>query len=414
MGFVRDKKILYVSFDVVPSPKGASTHITNFLKGIVKKYNTTLITLSKEDFCRDYFSARHIGVMVNSSNFLKRTVEFAEEVKRHIIAEKYDIVHFRSIWEGVSVCYLKNIFKFKTIYEVNGFPSIELKYHYPEIKKNKKLLQKLKLQEKYCLENSDFIITPSNVTKKFITSYGIDEKKIKVIPNGVDPRLFRPENFKKKEIKIKILYTGTLSPWQGIDTLLKAFLILQNNNYSAELLILETGRKEWLKEYQKNVRKLGVKNVHFLKPVPHEKVPEIINNSDICVAPLSGVDRNLVQGCCPIKIFEYLACKKTVVASDIEVNREILEHHKDALLYQPDSSEALANCLIRLINDKKLRNRIKKCGYQKVKKFYSWGKIQKELLKIYKYIEKNVDYFLRIVFFAVDKKIFKIYFFKKW
>jgi glycosyltransferase involved in cell wall biosynthesis len=382
------KKVLYVSFDLVPSEKGASTHITNFIKEIAKKYSTTLITLGNENFSKEYFSANHIGIKINSPNFLERVQEFSKEVWKNILDEKYDVVHFRSIWEGIPICYLKNFLNFKTIYEVNGFPSIELKYHYPEVRKNKRFKEKLKMEEEYCLKNSDFIITPSNVTKKFINSfYKINQEKIKVIPNGVDINLFTPKkNLKEKEIIENILYVGTLAPWQGIDTLLEAFLLLLKNNYKVKLFILGTGRKKWREEYQKKIRKLKIENVYFLNPVSYESVPEIINNSDICVAPLSGVDRNLIQGCSPLKIFEYLSCKKPVVASEIECVREILEDKKDALLFEPDSPYLLFNCLKILIEDKNLRKSIQENGYKKIKKFYNWKNSLKQLLKIYKNI----------------------------
>ncbi len=54
----------------------------------------------------------------------------------------YDIVHYRNIWDGLFISQNKKRFGYKTLFEVNGLPSIELKYHYPGIDLD--LLSKIK------------------------------------------------------------------------------------------------------------------------------------------------------------------------------------------------------------------------------------------------------------------------------
>jgi hypothetical protein len=92
-------------------------------------------------------------------------------------------VHHRNIWEGLSVVQNKKRFGYKTLFEVNGLPSTELKYHYPGIDPD--LLTKIKEQEIATLHLSDVIICPSNVTRNYIASLGLNRKQITVIPNGV-------------------------------------------------------------------------------------------------------------------------------------------------------------------------------------------------------------------------------------
>src|SRR5919107_1523920 len=96
-------RVLYTAFDIVPSPKGASTHILHNIRGLVNsQFDVHLLTPN-------------------------------------------DGVHYRNIWDGLAVARNKKRFGYKTLFEVNGLPSIELKYHYPGIDLN--LLAKIKEQE---------------------------------------------------------------------------------------------------------------------------------------------------------------------------------------------------------------------------------------------------------------------------
>ncbi|MDD2923331.1 MAG: glycosyltransferase family 4 protein, partial [Anaerolineales bacterium] len=182
------KKILYTAFDIVPSPKGASTHILHNIRGLVKAgYDVHLITpndglLPAEDTIE---GARVTRIAQNlGENFLARAAHFGKSVLAHLaLHADYNVVHYRSVWDGLHIAQNKKRFGYKTLFEVNGLPSVELKYHYPEIDPN--LLLKIKEQEIAALHLSDAIICPSRVTRDYIASLGLDRKLIVVIPNGV-------------------------------------------------------------------------------------------------------------------------------------------------------------------------------------------------------------------------------------
>src|SRR5512136_3240692 len=191
--------VLYSAFDVVPSPKGASTHITYFTRGLVDAgYSVQLITagdpaLSERDV---YCGAQIIRVPVGDDpNYLKRALEFGQAVTRHLDSSApYGIAHFRSIWCGLPIVQAQARLGYKTLFEVNGLPSVELKYHYPALK-GSTVLQKIKEQEIATLLLADAIICPSAVTRAYVASLGIPREKITVIPNGVDTKLFTPQPF---------------------------------------------------------------------------------------------------------------------------------------------------------------------------------------------------------------------------
>src|SRR5690606_34477240 len=231
-----------------------------------------------------------------SQSFLERAVHFGKAVLTHLtLFPNYDVVHYRNIWDGLAIGQNKNRLGYKTLFEVNGLPSIELKYHYPAI--DPALLAKIKEQEIATLYLSDAIICPSKVTREYIASLGVDRKRIVVIPNGVSPSDFYSSPLPSREGRQPVLlYLGTLADWQGLDVLLQALpKILERQN--VQLRIVGRGRSRQRKVLAKQIRKLGIEsNVNIQPGVPHHEVPALIAQSDICIAPLGLNDRNVTQG----------------------------------------------------------------------------------------------------------------------
>ena len=95
--------VLYTAFDIVPSPKGASTHILHNLRGLVNgNFNVHLITpndglLPPEDTIEGAQVTRIPQDL--SQNFLARAVHFGKSVLAHLALNPgYDVVHYRNIW----------------------------------------------------------------------------------------------------------------------------------------------------------------------------------------------------------------------------------------------------------------------------------------------------------------------------
>jgi glycosyltransferase involved in cell wall biosynthesis len=316
-------RVLYTAFDVVPSPKGASTHILHFLRGLVNsQFDVHLFTPSDGILPSDdtIEGARVTRVPQNlEDNFLARAVHFGRAVLAHVaIVQAYDIVHYRSLWGGFQLAQNKTRFGYKTIFEVNGLPSVELKYHYPGLEPE--LMSKIKEQELATLHLSDAMICPSRVTRDYLASLGLDRKTVTVIPNGVSPSDFSPSPLPCREGRTPVmLYIGTLADWQGLDILIKALpIILEKQNM--QLKIVGRGRSRQRKMLAKQVRKLGLEeHVNVQPPVPHHEVPALITEADICIAPLGLNDRNVTQGACPIKVLEYMAAGRPLLSSNMPI-----------------------------------------------------------------------------------------------
>jgi len=387
--------VLYSAFDVVPSPKGASTHITYFARGLVDAgYRVQLITAGDPSLPeRDtYCGADMLRVPGGDDpNFLKRAIEFGQAVMQHIDSigmPSYGICHFRSIWCGLPIVQAKSRYGYKTLFEVNGLPSIELKYHYPALK-GSTVLSKIKEQEIATLLLADAIICPSAVTRAFVTSLGTPREKITVIPNGVDTKLFTPQPLNPSSDSRTLLYVGTLADWQGLDLLIEAMSAIVAQS-PAKLKIVGRGRGRQHKDLAKRIRKLGLGDRVSIEPaVPHHEMPAIIAQADVCVAPLAYNDRNVTQGCCPIKVIEYMACARPIVAANLPVVRELVRDDVDALLFTPDDPADLARCVLAVLNDASLAQRLAGSAAKRAKDKFSWREAQKKLIKVHETLERQ-------------------------
>lgn len=378
--------ILYTAFDIVPSPKGASAHILHNLRGLVNRGHAVhLITpndglLPPEDTIEGAQVTRIPQDL--SQNFLARAVHFGRSVMAHLALNPgYDVVHFRNIWDGFHIAQNKKKFGYKTLFEVNGLPSIELKYHYPGMDAG--LLSKIKEQEIATLHLADAVICPSNVTRDYIASLGLDRKRVTVIPNGVSPSDFAFTPLPVRDGRVPILlYVGTLADWQGLDIIVKALpKILESQ--PVKLHIVGRGRSRQRKALAKQIRKLGLEEHVIVQPaVPHHEIPSLIAGADICVAPLALNDRNVTQGACPIKILEYMAAGRPLLASNMPIVRELVREDVDGLLFSPNDPEDLARQAVQLLKNMELSQRLAESAAAHVREKFTWHESQKKLGKV--------------------------------
>jgi glycosyltransferase involved in cell wall biosynthesis len=181
-----------------------------------------------------------------------------------------------------------------------------------------------------------------------------------------------------------LLYIGTLADWQGLEVVIKALpKILEQR--TVQLRIVGRGRSRQRKLLSKQIRKLGLEGSVVVQPaVPHHEVPALIAESDICIAPLGLNDRNVTQGACPIKVLEYMASSRPLIASNMPIVRELVREDVDALLFSPNDPEDLARQVLTLLNDFDLSRRLSDSATERVLKKFTWHEAQKKLIKVYR------------------------------
>ncbi len=380
--------VLYTAFDVFPSPKGSSTHITYFTGGLIEAgYQVSILTPARPGLPaeEEHHGARLVRLPVSEDpNYLMRALEFADAVMHWVEHNpEINIAHFRSAWDGFYLAQAKDRFGYRTVFEVNGLPSIELKYHYPGLE-DQPVLAKIKAQEQAALAAADAIVCVSGVTRDYLASLGARPEKITVIPNGVDVDLFAPQPQSAGQgSSPTLVYIGTLADWQGLGVLIEAMQLVLAR-HEARLRIVGPGRSHERKEMRRRIRKMGLEEVISVEEaLPYAEIPALLAQADMCIAPLTFNDRNVIQGCCPIKVIEYMACGRPLVASNLPVVRELVREGLDGLLCTPGDPASLARCILQLLEEPALGARLAQAAAERARDRFSWRRAQQRLLEVY-------------------------------
>jgi glycosyltransferase involved in cell wall biosynthesis len=389
--FMNQQNLAYISFDTVPAPKGAAVHITAFSKALAAAFGgINLVTVSPTANCLNgeeiYPQVIQTTLPALGDNLIKRILYFRHCLRQWLQDKQFEAVHIRSIYEGFVIALNKQQYCKKLIFEVNGLPSIELKYRYPDVADDRELLHKLRSQEQICLAAADLIVTPSDVTSQYLQSRGVPANKIKIIPNGVDLDVFtycpKIVNY-NSEADIQMLYFGTLSPWQGVNLAIEALGLL-NRDIPGYLTVIGQARNDQTKILKQLAVKLGVSDkIKILEPISQQKLVQYIHAADMILAPLTPSDRNLIQGCCPLKILEGMATGTPVIASDLPVIRELGETGVHFLLVKPGSAKAIKDAALQLNNEKELANQIAANARKRIEKYYTWNHAGEALIAAY-------------------------------
>jgi glycosyltransferase involved in cell wall biosynthesis len=174
-------------------------------------------------------------------------------------------------------------------------------------------------------------------------------------------------------------YAGHLYPWKGVDLVVDALTHLEG----VQGLIVGGHPKEPdLGRVRKRVDALGLSSrVIFTGHVPPAEVPALLQRADVLVLPNPPGEVSM-RYTSPLKLFEYLASGRPVVASDLPAFREVLDDSRNAVLFEAGSAFALRSAIARLLAEPALAERIGREGFETARQF-SWDRRAERLEQLF-------------------------------
>jgi glycosyltransferase involved in cell wall biosynthesis len=233
--------------------------------------------------------------------------------------------------------------------------------------------------EKFVIQQSDRLITLTEACRKLIQEvHQVPEPRIRTIPDGTRPIPVEPASLRNRR---SVAYVGQLYRWKGVDTLINAFSKVPE----ATLSIVGSGEMRDGRDVDRDrlerlTLELGITDrITFHDFVPYEDVPRYLASAEVAVVPLPDVlmSRYFTS---PLKLFDAMAAGTALVASDLDSIREVLRDGENAVLVEPDSSDALAAGIRQLLDDPAQAERLACTARSEVEQ-YTWERRAERILE---------------------------------
>jgi glycosyltransferase involved in cell wall biosynthesis len=358
-------KILIVTSDFIPSWGGMGAYVTELIDSVPNDveiyvlcpYRSNLISES-EYLIRSNYKNIHINYISRAKDNFLYNLKF--QVKSSYLIKKYarlynvDVILTQSSMPDLFVkpSHLK-IPIVTTVHSTIKGQVDAIRLQRPKEREfSESMVMKtrfitLPLENIYYSKNQNFIAVSNWSKEELIKTKKIQRDKIRTIPNGINPEIYKP--YLKKECsaifpssdpnKLRILFLSRLLSSKGLGNLIKVIPTVLKR-VDAEFIIAGPGTYPGLEKMTKMVEILGY--------IPREKTPTLYASSDIFVLP--SYYENF-----PMTILEAMSSGLAVVSTRVGGIPEIIDNEKDGLMIQPSDIDGLSNKLIWLVENNKER-----------------------------------------------------------
>jgi glycosyltransferase involved in cell wall biosynthesis len=229
------------------------------------------------------------------------------------------------------------------------------------------------------------VVVSDALRQHLVEDLQIPLDKVSVVLNGVDLELFsqpRDEQHTRQIYNLGpgpvITFVGSFQPWHGVEYLVSSFKLVQEQCPDAQLILVGDGAAR--DQIMAQLTQLGLQDKTILTGrLPQEQVASVVQAADVLVAPYGFKHGDIVGT--PLKLLEYLAAGKAIVASTAPIH-ELITDGVNGLRVEPAESRALAQGIIRLLTDPALRTRLGAAARQQAQQ-YSWDGVVEKLQRIF-------------------------------
>lgn len=318
---------------------GIAQHVQGLKNFLKNEGNSVEIISSENTFTIPIKGLKNLSFMISSSLKAK-------------FKKNNDIVHAHNIPSAKA---MKNA-SGKKILTIHGIYSQQVEYLH-----NKTSSKIATSYEKEALRWADAITVVSKDAFDYYKKLGLN---VYHIPNSINIQSLSTKSDRRYEKQI--IFAGRLSPEKGIDVLCKLIELLP---LDINLIILGSGPKENL---IKNIKK---PNINYLGYLPKNETISLIRGSDILIQP------SLIEGISST-ILEAMACKTSVITTNVGGNKEIIENNQNGILIEPNNPQKLLEEILNLFSNPEVKNKLIDSAYTNVQK-YDWKNIGKLYLNLY-------------------------------
>ena len=224
--------------------------------------------------------------------------------------------------------------------------------------------------DRNAVEVSDKSIILSETFRPILTSLGVDSSKLETIHTGIE---FRPRPDKTDPKRVVISCVSRLGPRKGHKVLLEALNLIRGHLEHVRVCIVGDGEARGDLEHQ--ARQLDLRRVHFMGH--RDDVENILSKSDIYVLPTTS-------DTLPISVIEAMFAGKAIVTTRVGGIPELIRDQETGLLAEPGNARQLADCLLRLLQDRDLRRQLGRNAQQYARDHLTADKMALKIENVYR------------------------------
>ena len=246
---------------------------------------------------------------------------------------------------------------------------------------------------RFVFRQADTIVSVSGQLSRHLTAkWGVKSERIVTLPNAVALGAFKDHSGVRAGARLReefklgpgpiCVFVGGFYQWHDLDTLLDAFArVVGASGLRASILMVGDG--PMFESIEQRARSLGLQeHVVFAGRLDHSRIPDLLAEADIALAPFTPFFPG--KGGSPMKLFEYMAAGKAIIASETGQVGEVLSDGETGLLVPPEDPSALAAALERLLNDEELRIEMGERAREVALSRHGWVHYAEELEGIYR------------------------------
>ncbi len=241
------------------------------------------------------------------------------------------------------------------------------------------------------VRRGDYVVaTGDGHRKRFLELWGADPARVVTVENGSEiPSLLDRQQLRcfqdtpGPDEPVTIAFVGAFEPWHGILILLPAFAQVAAQIPNVRLVLIGSGTLQ--EQIVERIRQLGLQDqVELTGQLDIHQVAQRLAGADIGVAPYCGWIE--YSG---LKLFDYKSAGLATVASGKEGQPATLAHGLTGWIVPPCDESALAQALLRLVNDRELARSIGRAARLQAERQHTWQHTAEQLDRIFNYLTQK-------------------------
>jgi glycosyltransferase involved in cell wall biosynthesis len=219
--------------------------------------------------------------------------------------------------------------------------------------------------------------------------WDIEDSKLTVLPCAADVDAFGPNHnpeLARRRLGLTtepiVMWIGGYFPWHDLDLLLRSFTLVLQRHPGARLVLVGDGPTR--PSIAQKVSQNGLQqSVIMTGAIAHAEVPEMLSIADLAVVPAAPVPASHGGTGTPLKLFEYMAAGKPIVATALNQAAEVIRENHNGLLVEAGDVNGFAEAIVTLLSDPGERVRLGQNARQQAIELHSWEEYTRRLEEIY-------------------------------